>query len=241
MKHKLTGMAASMGALLIAATACSGGATGDGPPLDAGNEGDDGSSTANAAYVLRDWEEPCETFDFDELAEWFDYAEYRGDGKINSPYGVGLDQPAVMCQTLINYTKWTNDRGHERTGDGMLLVAVVPWEDAETAATDFADRVQVRKDSLGNATESELPGAWDEGVYLRDEDDTGDAWELLARDGAYILWVYVEIGPDPAHDEGDPSYSWTNDEVTDYLINSYFPQEHKLVEDALQEAGVKNE
>jgi hypothetical protein len=239
MKRKLTGAAAAFGALLIASTAACGGAN-EGPPLG-DYSSSDASGEATPASVIREWQEPCETFDFEELAQWFDYAEYRGEGKINSPYGAGTDQPAVLCQALVNFTKFENDLGHERAGDGQLLVAAIPWEDEETATSDFADRAETLRSSYDEiTTESEITsGEWDESLYIQGK-ITGDHWDLLARDGLYMLWVRVEINSDPAQGEGPNAYTWTNEEVSSYLHDTYFEQEHQLIETALQEAGVEN-
>ncbi|MCH7233044.1 hypothetical protein L0U85_19610 [Glycomyces sp. L485] len=183
----------------------------------------------------------CEVLD--NLQPITDYMGIEGWGSSTSEggepgtreYGNTWDPDAIGCGNLINLG---DSEGY--TSGGEIAVAIVPAENEDQASAAYQERIGAAASS-GSAgrdfRKTEIGGPWDEGVlYAWTGSADSPNTQVIARDGQWIFHIDLNYAADLGlRGGGEPSYPFTEDELHQWFIETYFPEVNQIVNDKIAE------
>lgn len=235
MKHTLCKTFAATGAAALLLAGCNSGGESD----DASNDtGDDPVYTAmagwNACEVL-DGLQPITDF---MAIEGYGSSSGTGGEPGNSEIGNTFDPDAIGCNGLISVS--ATEEYADMMGGGEIKVKIVPTEGDEQATTTYQERAtsaETEASSGENATTAEVGGPWDEGVLVAWTGSAETNWlEVVARDGQWVFHIQLNYGADfGLRNEDVPAYAFTNEELHQWLIETYLPGVNQTVNDKIAE------
>ncbi|HEU5127963.1 MAG TPA: hypothetical protein VFU12_08240 [Glycomyces sp.] len=226
------------------AAGCSSGSTGANVP----------DPPSGALAAMGDWL-GCDAFgDFTALQDYLGATAL--DGALQSDgLGEGIDAEAAGCAAQFDLPAFADTQGSfdfSVTGDAAVRGGLVPWNDADEAAANFAERVDQRRENLAgidyrDQVEGELGGEWDESLYIAA--DTGNRFYLDAygRHGDWIVYLSIDVLHDPGVDAYETApefypdadaaqmavYPFTTEQLVDWVAQEHLPQ---IRSDVLQRA-----
>jgi hypothetical protein len=153
----------------------------------------------------------------------------------NSEIGNTLDPDAIGCNGLIYLGE---SEGYASGGE--IQVKIVPTESVDVATTSFEDRVAAAESagSQGEGSESsEFADPWDQGAIVSWV-GTADSpnVEVIARDGQWVFHIQLNYAEDLGlRNTGEPSYSFTADELNQWFVDTYLPEVNQTINDRIAE------
>lgn len=190
-----------------------------------------GDSSGSSSYgVMAEWD-GCEALDdIQAVHDFMGIVDWGTNGLTSSDIPGGLDGEAFNCgatiATLPSYTKG----GREFAGNANIDVGVAPWESDSEATENFSERVDQLKTALdtggteyANVQEGEIEGDWDESYYHAGNSSTAFVFSAIVRKGDIVFYVFTDYSDDPGAEDGEPVYSFTDAEYTDWFLNEYMP------------------
>jgi hypothetical protein len=219
-------------AVLIVLTACSENAGSN------GGTGDDGEDPVFAA--MKTWD-ACEVLD--NLQPLTEYMGIEGWGSTTASGGEPQTREydstwypdSIGCGNLISLGESAGS-----ASGGEVGVGIAPAEGEDQAAAAYAERVS-SAESTGatgqNLSRTDIGGPWDEGVlisWLGSAD--GPHTQVIARDGQWVFFVDLDYDKDlELQNTGTPSYNFTEDELHQWLTDTYLPEVNQAVNDKIAE------
>lgn len=237
-----TAAAAALTAVL--ATGCSPGGTGE-----------DASDRPSGALASMGGWLGCDAFgDFTALQEYLGVTAV--DGTLQSDgLEEGIDAEAAGCAALFDLATFEDTQGSfdfSVTGDAAVRAGLVPWNDSEEAAANFAERVEQRRRNLsgidyGEQSEGELGGEWDESLYIAADTDNRFYLDVYGRHDDWVVYLSIDVLHDPGVDAYETApdfypdadaeqmavYPFTTEQLVDWVAQEHLPQ---IRSDILQRA-----
>jgi hypothetical protein len=234
MKRTLFKASAAAGAAALLLTACDSGGSAD-------DDASGDSASQDPVYAeMASWD-ACEVLnDLQPITEYMDIKGYgsltsEGGEPGSSKLGNTFDPDAMGCGNLIYL-----GRSEGFTSGGELYVSFVPTESEDAATALYAERV-AGAESTGSdgqkLTETIVSEPWDEGL-LRSwlGDSEAPHLELVARDGQWIIHITLEHDKDLGlQNTGTPSYTFTTEDLCQWLVETYLPEVNQIVNDRIAE------
>ncbi|MDA1358652.1 hypothetical protein O1R50_03405 [Glycomyces luteolus] len=231
-KSTLIQATAAAGAVALLLTGCAGSESPGGSNSSEGSEPETGTGTV---AVMEDWKGCWALDDLQPLQDYLGVTAIGGDGLIDAAMGEGLDGEALTCSgsfTLPAATVGSGSFAGEHSGSATVQMGVVPWESADIAAENYAERLKRREDSmasegteLSNIATGELGGSWDESFYEAGDHDPYVYVDTFGRSGDWILYISMYYTPDPGlSNDQDAAYPFTDAALVEWVANEYMPQ-----------------
>lgn len=226
---------AAAGAAVLLLTACN---------TSNGTDGEAASGDAAAQdpvyAAMASWD-ACEVLD--HLQPITDYMDIKGYGSStaesgqpgSSKIGNTFDPESIGCGSLISLGK-----SEGFASGGQLNVSLVPTRSESTASAAYSERIS-SAEATGTSgegfSEVMIGEPWDEGnLYSWKGDSDAPHLELVARDGQWILHIELEHDKDLGlQNTGTPSYSFTGEELSQWLVESYLPEVNQIVNERIAE------
>lgn len=245
-------LGAATAVLLLGASAC-GGSDDDG-----GSAGDGGGNAPRlGSSVIGGWENACAVHDVEAIKEFMGIRAFGVEPGEHAPGG-GFSTDVKGCDVAaFDMPMWERPAiaGGMETDDslsGYMYLRVHNWENEQSfdersqnayaaLVTDTGDGPAGPRDVI---VEGELTGAWDEGsFYLA---GTAPAsfhtdrvvWAYL-RDGDWSVGAEIHYDADPLFwwmDQAEQVYPFTDEELATWISETYLPQVHAAVQDAVATA-----
>lgn len=237
---------AAVGITALLASACSE----DGGDADPTEE----SGGSAVAEEMRTWD-ACEVLD--NLQPIFDYMQIEGvrggDSLSSSPWGSGMDQQATTCNGLVTVNTFPLSDGATSSNEGELWVSIIPWDTEDGAKASYIERsvddqegLHEQSSTLEELDRIDLGSEWDEGVLIVTQDDQSNNLTAIARDGEWLLYVYIHYNIDdgvtyynqnPELHEGkteeDFAYPFSDEDLQQWVVDEYIPSVHQTITDRI--------
>jgi hypothetical protein len=236
MKHTPFKTFTATGAALLLAGCNAGGGT-----ADDSASGDTGGD--DPVYAAMSGWNACEVLD--NLQPVTDFMAIEGYGSStseggepgNSEIGNTFDPDAIGCNGLISIAA---EKYADMMGGGEIKVKIVPTEGEDQAATTYEERstsAETEASSGQDATTAEVGGPWDEGVLVAWTGSAEANWlEVVARDGQWVFHIQLNYDTDLGlRNEDTPAYQFTNEELHQWLTDTYLPEVNQVVNDKIAE------
>jgi hypothetical protein len=203
------------------------------------NGGDGGSE--NPVYTeMASWD-ACEVLD--NLQPITDYMGIQGYGSStstggepgNSEIGNTWDPDAIGCGDLIYLGNY------EGLGmSGEIKVKIIPTESEEEATVAYEERASAAASESAQWTDvksEEFGDPWDQGTVISWIGDAENPTvELVALDGQWVFHIQLYHSYDRgANVGGEPSFSFTEEELNQWFVGTYAPEVNQTVNDRIAE------
>ncbi|HEU5129356.1 MAG TPA: hypothetical protein VFU12_15335 [Glycomyces sp.] len=234
MRHACFKAFAATGAAALLLTAC-----------NSGGDTDDGSgdtASQNPVYAEMSTWDACEVLD--DLQPITEYMGIEGWGSTtaqggepgNSEIGNTFDPEAIGCgSSIVNF-------GENVVGNagGELLVKIIPAEDEEQAAAVYEERAAAAEAESAEWTEAanqEFDAPWEQGNVISWVGDADQPFmRVIAHDGQWVFQIQLYHTQDfGIRNGGEPSLDFTDDELRQWLIETYLPEANHAVNDRIAE------
>jgi hypothetical protein len=195
---------------------------------------------------MRTWQGCDVAEDLQPIADFMGIKEWTstGQGKPDSvkPGEANMDPDAMICGAGIVL----DDIGEDLSGRGMLHVKVVPTPSEQLATTSYDARAKNTtdfhtKDKNVEVAKIEFDQPWDAGILYAAEEETGATSyvNVVARDGQWLMEIELSFTSDFGRQDGqEPAYPFSNEELHQWLIETYLAETHAAIEKKLADAGV---
>lgn len=219
---------AGIGAAALLLSACT---SEDGSNGDGNGNGNDTGSGDSAAEGIQSWD-ACEVLN--DLQPIVDYMELtwtavRVEGQPDStPWGESSRIPdATVCGGSIDLP---SQDGLPQTGG--VVVGITPIEDQSDATAVYDAHVaSIAKQGDEDIAQLDLGDPWDSGTLIARTSGATDYVGIAALDGDFLVHVIITYTNDYGAREGEPYYPFTNDELYQWLVDTYMPEVNQLVSD----------
>jgi hypothetical protein len=226
---------ATAGATALLLTACNSGGSAD-------DDASGNSASQDPVYAeMASWD-ACEVLD--DLQPITEYMGIEGWGSTtaeggapgSSQIGNTFDPDAMGCgSSIVNF-------GENVVGNagGELLVKIIPTENEEQATAAYTERVTAAETESAEWAEAEIQefsDPWEQGKVVSWVGETDQPFvKVIARDGQWVLQIQLYHTQDFGIRNGsDPSLSFTDDELHQWLVDTYLPEVNQIVNDRIAE------
>ncbi|MDA1361540.1 hypothetical protein O1R50_18070 [Glycomyces luteolus] len=232
MKFAAAKTATAAAALLLALAACS---------EDAGSNGGNGDGGEDPVFAAMKTWDACEVLD--NLQPITDFMGIEGWGSSTAAGGEPQTREydstwypdSIGCGNLIylGENDWTG-------AGGELGVAIAPAESEDAASTLFEERTANANAAGSGGTdfqETSISGPWDEGfLYTWSGGGESPNTQIVARDGQWVFTFDLDHTLDYGlENRGEPALAFTEDELHQWLIDTYLPEVNQIVNDKIAE------
>ena len=231
---------AAAGAAVLLLTACN---------TSNGTDGEAASGDAAAQdpvyAAMASWD-ACEVLD--HLQPITDYMDIKGYGSStaesgqpgSSKIGNTFDPESIGCGSLFNLGSLEGADGGSYGMSGELKGKIIPAESEEQAAAAYEDRAtsaEFKASEWTDAATEEFADPWDEGTMISWIGDTNQPFvDVVARDGQWVFHIQLYHTQDFGIRNGaGPSLGFTDDELNQWLVESYLPEVNQIVNERIAE------
>lgn len=248
----ITATAALSAGLLVLAGCQSDTGTINGDDEDGNNESTPEEIPGLPSSAIEDWEGACETLNVDDVQEFFDTDDWRGDSPLDHAVGEGTLSHALSCDGLINWPEFTYPSGREDNPSGQFRVLLIPLDaeshDMEEAhVTDgWLEHIDEERQNDDNFSHDPIEGPWDRGHLVASDADYSDLYDFQFADIDFTVQGAFEIPHDPAtrspdlfesFDE-DPAdwihFDFDRESAERFLVEDYLPSVYQNIMDGLE-------
>lgn len=224
--------ATAAAALLLALTACS---------EDAGSNGGTGDGGEDPVFAAMKTWDACEVLNnLQPITEFMGIEGYgsttsAGGEPATRAYDTTWYPDAIGCGHLINLGDNSGT-----VGGGELAVSIVPAESEDAAASLFAERSAAAEAAMADDTDpgtTEIGDPWVEGALYASTGTAGSSnLQVIALSGQWVFHIDVNYEQDYGLvNTGEPAFGFTNDELHQWLIDTYLPEVNQAVNDRIAE------
>ncbi|MCC3763917.1 hypothetical protein K3N28_12665 [Glycomyces sp. TRM65418] len=230
-KATLLKTAAAAGVLGLLLTACGGGETPEGGSTESGESN---AATGEDVFpIMKDWK-GCDALDnLQPLQDYLGVEAIANGELINAGIGEGIDGEAMTCSGMLDLAAYEHAE-YSDAGRAEVQMGIVPWENADIAAENYQQRLDMLEDAQSsggseylNETTGALSGTWDESYFqTSNESETGTTnINAYGRNGQWILYILLKVTPDPGLGaEDEPVYPHSEEELKTWVVEEYMPQ-----------------
>lgn len=232
-----------VGAIAVLVGGCAAEADGEG-------NGPGGAVDANPVLAeMRTWQ-GCEVVDglrpfaeFMGIKRWTGTQSGKDEPDSVKPGEANMDPDAMICGAGIEL----DDVAPDISGTGLLKVKVVPTPDEKLATASYDSRLKQITDFHTEGRKVEVANIdfdqpWDAGVLNAAQEETGSTSYVgvVARDGQWLIEIRLSFTGDHGRQTGGmpPAYPFSDEELHQWLIETFLVDIHTAVEERLAKAGV---